>query len=157
MRKKAKSNSSPVISFPNFKTIIFVLVAVFVFTLEEAAKLFLMMESGKYVCNSGFAFGLGFLNSAASTVVSSVFIIFSVVLFFKVKQDLAKLGSALIVGGGFANLSDRIVEGCVTDYIKIFPFFPRFNIADIAITMGFVILIISLFSKGKNGNEKYNY
>lgn len=52
------------------------------------------------------------------------------------------LGLALIIGGAIANIIDRLVRGGVIDFIKI-SLFPIFNFADLAISLG-VILIISL-------------
>ena len=51
-----------------------------------------------------------------------------------------KIAGALVLGGALGNLGDRLYHGGVTDYIyvHIFPFI--FNFADIAITVGGVIL-----------------
>ncbi len=51
---------------------------------------------------------------------------------------------ALIVGGATGNLIDRIRIGAVTDFIS-FPFWPAFNIADMAVTIGALVLIYRLW------------
>lgn len=65
------------------------------------------------------------------------------------------LGIALasILGGAIGNLYDRAVHGYVVDFISVHYenyFFPAFNIADTAITIGAVVLILDmLFLEGK--------
>jgi len=55
---------------------------------------------------------------------------------------------ALILGGAFGNLFDRIVLGYVIDFIEVYYrgwYWPAFNIADSAITIGAIMLIIDAF------------
>ena len=66
-------------------------------------------------------------------------------------------GLALVLGGAIGNLIDRIWLGYVTDFIQVdlpIPFFnpfPSFNVADSAITVGAVLLIIdSIFYSGRS-------
>ena len=60
---------------------------------------------------------------------------------------------ALIIGGGIANVFDRIVFGSVTDflYIKLTDLLRTgiFNIADLAVTTGMIILVVGSFRKKK--------
>ena len=54
---------------------------------------------------------------------------------------------ALVFGGAFGNLWDRIFRGSVTDFLQVFIGsyeFPSFNVADSAITIGAALLIIDL-------------
>ena len=55
-------------------------------------------------------------------------------------------GFGLIVGGGLANLIDRLIDGYVTDMIQIGSF-PVFNIADACINLGVAVLLIGLLKK----------
>ncbi|MFN3582223.1 MAG: signal peptidase II [Pseudomonas sp.] len=70
---------------------------------------------------------------------------------------LEPLALALILGGALGNLYDRIVHGHVVDFILVHWqqswFFPAFNIADSAITVGAVLLILDMFfgAKDKDG------
>lgn len=61
---------------------------------------------------------------------------------------LTALSLSLILGGAIGNLIDRLVFGHVIDYIQIwlgsYPF-PAFNVADAAISVGAVLLILSSF------------
>ena len=68
------------------------------------------------------------------------------------------LGLALVLGGAIGNVIDRIVLGSVVDFIQVliagWPF-PSFNVADSAITVGAVFLIIdALFFSGKEEKAK---
>jgi signal peptidase II len=58
---------------------------------------------------------------------------------------------ALIIGGALGNLIDRVVHGHVTDFIQVYWrtwAYPTFNLADSAITVGAVLLIVfGLFGK----------
>jgi signal peptidase II len=63
-------------------------------------------------------------------------------------------GLALIIGGAIGNLIDRVVFGHVVDFIQVylplipmrlFNPWPAFNVADSAISVGVVILLIETF------------
>lgn len=56
--------------------------------------------------------------------------------------------TGLLVGGALGNLLDRFIDGSVTDFIK-FPDWPAFNVADIAITVGVITLLIVLELSGR--------
>jgi signal peptidase II len=49
----------------------------------------------------------------------------------------------LLAGGALGNVADRVRAEAVTDYIDIFSW-PPFNLADVAITLGVLLLAISL-------------
>jgi signal peptidase II len=57
---------------------------------------------------------------------------------------------ALILGGAIGNLYDRITLGYVVDFLHFYwasYHFPAFNIADSAISIGAVMMILDLFRK----------
>jgi len=56
----------------------------------------------------------------------------------------------IILGGGVGNLVNRVYAGYVTDFIVLRPF-PVFNLADVGITVGIIILFVSLL---QNNNQK---
>jgi signal peptidase II len=59
---------------------------------------------------------------------------------------------ALIVGGAIGNVIDRVFRGHVVDFLSFHWdrwFFPAFNVADAAITVGAVILLIESFYDGR--------
>jgi signal peptidase II len=62
----------------------------------------------------------------------------------------SRLGLALIMGGALGNLIDRILVGDVTDFIQWHVgnhYWPAFNLADSAITVGVVLLLWDQFKK----------
>ena len=63
-------------------------------------------------------------------------------------EKLLPLALALILGGAIGNVIDRILHGYVVDFIHAHwgdAYFPAFNIADSAITVGAVLLILDAF------------
>lgn len=77
-----------------------------------------------------------------------------------VKQsDIIKMGCSFIVGGILGNLIDRISFGAVIDFIDLqFIDFAIFNIADIAINIGVILIVIGWVIEEKSGaNERRNY
>ncbi len=61
---------------------------------------------------------------------------------------------SFILGGALGNLYDRIQFGYVIDFIQLHIgqyYWPTFNVADSAITVGAIMLLIDVF---KNGNDK---
>jgi len=101
--------------------------------------------------NKGAAFS--FLNDAGGwqrwffTIVSSVISIVLIIWLHKLKtsQKLLITSIALILGGAVGNLIDRSVYGHVIDFLDVYYqqyHWPAFNIADSAISIGAVLLII---------------
>lgn len=65
------------------------------------------------------------------------------------------VGIGLIIGGGVGNAIDRFTQGYVLDYFcTTFMNFPVFNIADMGVTCGVVILVISLFATSSTKEEE---
>ena len=59
---------------------------------------------------------------------------------------------SLILGGAVGNLIDRAIYGHVIDFIQVHwneAYFPSFNIADAAITVGTILLLWSTFTEGQ--------
>lgn len=51
------------------------------------------------------------------------------------------LPAGLLLGGALGNIVDRIREGAVVDFVKL-PHWPAFNLADTAITLGVIALVV---------------
>ncbi|MFJ7746964.1 signal peptidase II [Peribacillus sp. NPDC097295] len=65
----------------------------------------------------------------------------------------------LMLGGAIGNFIDRIVRQEVVDFVHTYIFsysFPVFNIADAALSIGVVLLVIHMFLEEKNAKEKDN-
>ena len=105
------------------------------------------------IWNTGIGFGLLRLEPNITYHLFSAFI-FCIILFVIIiglkEQNLNRYGYALIVGGAVGNLYDRITLFAVPDFIdlhyKNFHWF-TFNIADIFVTIGILILIVLEISK----------
>ena len=69
----------------------------------------------------------------------------------KVLDKISVIGFSLIIGGGIGNIFDRIVYGSVTDflYLNFGGIFKTgiFNIADLSVTTGMILILISSFKK----------
>lgn len=99
----------------------------------------------EYVQNRGAAFSLLSGKVSFLTVVSVAFCIAAVIYWIKKKPShpVMQLSIALMFSGALGNAIDRAVRGFVIDFIRVtFIDFPVFNIADIAITAGAVLLVI---------------
>ena len=70
----------------------------------------------------------------------------------KYKTESIELYSySLILGGTIGNGIDRIIRGYVVDFINLnFIDFPVFNIADLFINIGFLLLLYSLFKNKRS-------
>ncbi len=83
-----------------------------------------------------------------------------VYIYMKKEQTTALMRWTLtmIMAGSVGNMIDRIVSGKVVDFLNFYIFgydFPVFNIADCALTIGTIILVIDiLFLEGRH-NEKH--
>ncbi len=51
------------------------------------------------------------------------------------------VATGLLAGGAFGNLADRVRAGAVTDFIEL-PHWPPFNLADMSITAGVILLVL---------------
>ena len=99
--------------------------------------------------NTGAAFSL-LSGYNALLVVGSVLLLCAIayVVFCRVRLSFAgRIAFAVLLGGGAGNFIDRIVFGGVTDYIRLLSIrFPVFNLADIAITVSAIVLMILSFA-----------
>lgn len=71
------------------------------------------------------------------------------------EQPLLAYALAFILGGALGNLVDRALQGYVVDFLVFHYetwYFPAFNIADSAITIGAGLLIIDMFKQGNRGH-----
>ena len=97
-----------------------------------------------YVRNRGAAFSIFQDNHILTVLVPVVAMILCAVILvylMRKKEKLLSVAVALIMAGGIGNLTDRISNGYVTDFID-FRVFPVFNVADIAVTCGCALAVI---------------
>lgn len=118
-----------------------------------------------YVQNRGGAWGIFSDSTILLTIVSAVmFVIMLVFYVLRVRQVKEKssiwlaVSMGLVCGGCIGNLIDRIFLGYVRDFINFqFMSFPVFNFADIALTIGMIVLVVYfLFFYAKEEPKKEN-
>jgi signal peptidase II len=98
------------------------------------------------VTNEGIAFG--FLGDGGSLVLVVTLVALGLLLtWFALAAPRPGLWIAvgLLVGGALGNLVDRVTDDGVTDFLDP-PLWPAFNLADVAITAGVVVLILMAFA-----------
>lgn len=106
-----------------------------------------------YIRNTGAAFGI-LSGNIVFLIGISLLLIFYIVKEMKknIDNNLSLLSFSLILGGAVGNLIDRIFRGYVVDFIS-FTLFKRkmsiFNIADMYITIGVILLIYIVLKEGK--------
>lgn len=101
------------------------------------------------VHNRGVAFG--FLSGGGAIVLVVVLAALTLLVAYFARhadRPLLWLPTGLVLGGALGNLIDRVHQGYVTDFIR-FPHWPAFNVADIAITCGVVVLVLVLEVAGR--------
>lgn len=102
-----------------------------------------------YVENTGGAYGIG-SNNILIFIIINVIIIGILMKFVISKRDEINnallIAISLIIAGGIGNLIDRIFRGYVIDFIDINPVlkYPVFNIADIFVVTGCIVIAIDL-------------
>jgi signal peptidase II len=108
--------------------------------------------------NSGGAFSL-FTN--ATVVLALLAIVLSIVLVRAVQRArdrLTVVALSMVLGGALGNLTDRLtrspgfLRGEVVDYVRVGSF-PSFNVADSAITIGAILLIIAAFNDAAHARD----
>jgi signal peptidase II len=97
-----------------------------------------------HVHNRGIAFGL-FAGGGPVLVVLTYAALGLLLVYFArhASQRLLWLPTGLLLGGAFGNLIDRARLGAVTDFVDP-PWWPAFNLADAAITLGVLSLLVAL-------------
>ena len=107
-----------------------------------------------YIQNYGVSFG--FLSGLVSYWVLVIvgLLVTSLIYYLMIRsyKRLEKLAYFIIIIGALANIIDRIINSYVVDFISVHYgdfYWPAFNLADIYITIGIIMLIISFFIKSE--------
>lgn len=97
--------------------------------------------------NTGAGFGLLKNYTFLLTIISVLVVILIIYLYPRLsKQKRLQIPAALFLAGTFGNLIDRLIRKFVVDFID-FSFWPAFNIADMAITVGAIGLVVYFWKK----------
>lgn len=133
-----------------YRKIVFAALPAILIILDQLSKYIIRTNGGFYICNKHFAFGL------TANYISIILIIFLFIIILNSKFKIFNLTLIkityipliLLVAGAISNIIDRIMFGCVIDFIDL-KFWPVFNLADIYITVGIFIVIIKMLLKNK--------
>jgi signal peptidase II len=107
------------------------------------------------VRNEGVAFGLGGEISAV-LIGATIVLLVGLLVLLAIRGGsgwLVWLPAALLLGGALGNLADRVRDGAVTDFIDL-PLWPTFNLADVAITVGVLLLLLDVERSGARGPSR---
>lgn len=103
----------------------------------------------RLVHNTGMAWGMLGDSTLFLGIFSLAVCVVVLVLFCMMARSASvplTCGLALVLAGGLGNAVDRLLLGYVVDFIEpVFIDFPVFNVADIGVTCGVVIVLVSLF------------
>ena len=92
--------------------------------------------------NTGVAFGQLQDGGAIIAIVIAIALCALLLYFARhIEQPLIWLPTGMLLGGALGNIADRVRIGAVVDFVKL-PHWPAFNVADAAITVGVVILLV---------------
>ncbi len=107
-----------------------------------------------YIQNFGVSFGLlsGYVPYYALIVIGLLIVLLIYYLMIISKKKLEQQAYFIIIIGALSNIIDRAINTYVVDFILIHYrefYWPAFNLADIYITIGIIMLIISFFIESK--------
>ena len=139
-----------------------ILTAVLTIMIDQGSKYLLGLQDQvlipgileiSYTRNQGISMGLFSSGSIPVTILSAAVCI-GLTIFVIRRKDICRLKSVfagMIVGGGIGNLIDRIRLGYVTDFLNLlFIRFYVFNLADVFIVSGAILLAVSLIREKKD-------
>ncbi|MGK9043780.1 signal peptidase II [Mammaliicoccus vitulinus] len=150
-------------NLPIWSTFIILLIAIDQFTKLLIVKSLEVGESIKVVSNAiyitshrnqGAAWGI-LQGKMWLFYIVTVVVLVILFMFFKNEgygQPVMQLGLSLLIAGSIGNFIDRLIRGEVVDFIDTYIFsynFPIFNVADAALTIGVIVLIIVILFEGK--------
>lgn len=116
----------------------------------------------RLVRNSGAAFSMASGYTWVLTLIALAVVVVIIRFSGRLRSGWWVLGLGLVLGGAIGNLIDRILLGHVVDFIQVsLPFipldlfnpWPAFNIADSAITLGVIILLIATLIADDTANR----
>ena len=124
------------------------------FNLYESYELIRFLNI-TFIVNYGFAFGI--FNDPNSSqvlimIIIMIIIIYLIFLLIQTKSTIIKISFILILSGAIGNFIDRLLRGYVIDFIDLYIsnyHWPAFNFADSYISIGFIIIMITILSGKK--------
>ncbi len=116
-----------------------------------AGALFLIDQSTRYrfghseyaYCNAAGPLGVSISGSAVLATSLVVLLVFGYVAWIY-RARIGMVAPVMILAGGVSNVVDRALFGCVRDY-QVFGWFPAFNLGDVYLSIGAVMLFAWLY------------
>jgi len=108
------------------------------------------------VRNTGAAFGM-FDSLGNGFFIAVSFIAIALVIWMFLRGDMHYIGLTLVVAGAIGSLYDRLPLGYVRDFLDVHigPLhWPAFNVADSALTVGLVLMLVMLFFEQPTQKER---
>ena len=164
------TNASPPKKISPFPSILGI--AAIIFALDQASK-FLVVKNiplheswslspalarifkFTYITNTGAAFGM-FPQLSSIFMIIAIVVIIAIVIFHNqlpTSNLWIRISLGLQLGGAMGNLLDRIIHGFVVDFVDI-GFWPIFNLADLSIVVGVLILSYHLWNEEDTSDKK---
>ena len=150
------------------RNIIIFIIIIFIFILDLLTKnyaLDYLMLNHSLSINNFLNLTLAFNHGAAFSFLSEAggwqrwfFIIFSFIVILIIAYITASdenspyIAFSFVIGGALGNLNDRIIHGYVIDFIEFHYenlYWPIFNFADVAISIGVILVLYSMFLNKK--------
>jgi signal peptidase II len=132
------------------KGIILITLLIFI---DQLSKYIIRTSGGFYICNPNIAFGLRLpgLFFWLAWVLIILFLLTAIYKKYFIPASPAgrhnTLYIILIISGAISNMIDRFYFVCIIDFINL-KIWPVFNLADVYITIGSVLLLLGLSIKG---------
>lgn len=119
--------------------------------IDQSSKYLVTNNDWPYLYNDGIAFSLPLSNTIAMIVGILLVLIlmrFGSTLYQGKWKRVFNVSLGLVIGGAIGNIIDRLHAPGVIDFIKL-PYWPTFNLADIAVCSGIGILLVLLYLESK--------
>ncbi|AKG73715.1 signal peptidase II [Salinicoccus halodurans] len=159
----------------SYRIIPMAILAIFLLGLDQLTKFLVVtgMEEGesipvlgKYLAitshrNSGAAWGMLQGQMIFFYIITVIVLVILVYVYFKEAKNnlLLQIAIVMLVAGSLGNFIDRILFQEVVDFVDvllIFYDFPIFNVADSALTVGVVLMLVEFFFMGKGEKDAGN-
>ncbi len=108
----------------------------------------------RLIMNPGMAFGFQIGGRMFFIIFTSIASIVILIFLFRIKEEQTwtRVAFSSILGGAIGNLIDRVTVGKVIDFVEIGPW-PIFNFADVAVSFGMILLILTILFEKKDAQE----
>lgn len=120
-------------------------VVVFFICADQVTKYLVERWDAAHIfCNYGIALGFSALGKTQEIVIVAMLGVAVLLLHQRLERATMSeiIGYAALIGGGFSNAADRVLFGCVRDFLPFVGWF-WFNIADVSIFAGLLLIMIN--------------